>query len=57
MQKTGVQCLGWEDLLEKGMAPLQYSCLRNSMHREVNYSLCKISLVSIQFYQMYIEMY
>ena len=37
--------------------PLQRSRLGNSMHREVNYSLCKISLVSIQFYQMHIKMY
>ena len=37
--------------------PLQGSRLGNSMHREVNYSLCKISLVSIQFYQMHIKMY
>ena len=29
-QETQVQTLGWEDLLEKGMAyPLQYSCLEN----------------------------
>ena len=30
MQETQVQPLGWEDPLEKGMAPLQYSCLENS---------------------------
>ena len=29
MQETQVQSLGWEDLLEKGMAP----CLENSMDR------------------------
>ena len=29
-----VHSLGWEDLLEKGMAyPLQYSCLENPMDR------------------------
>ena len=33
MQETWVQSLGWEDPLEKGMAPLQYSCLENSMDR------------------------
>ena len=34
MQETQVQSLGWEDLLEKGMAtPLQYSCLENPMDR------------------------
>ena len=31
MQETWVQSLGWEDPLEKGTAPLQYSCLENSM--------------------------
>ena len=32
MQKTPVQFLGWEDLLEKGKSyPLQYSNLENSM--------------------------
>ena len=32
MWETWVQSLGWEDLLEKGMAyPLQYSGLENSM--------------------------
>ena len=30
MQETQVRSLGWEDPLEKGMAPkLQYSCLEN----------------------------
>ena len=34
MQETQLQSLGWEDLLEKGMAyPLQHSCLKNSMDR------------------------
>ena len=33
MQEIWVQSLGWEDPLEKGMAPLQYSCLKNSMDR------------------------
>ena len=34
MQETQVQSLGWEDLLEKGMAtPLQYSCLENPIDR------------------------
>ena len=28
-----VQYLGQEDPLEEGMAPLQYSCLENSMDR------------------------
>ena len=28
MLETWVQFLGWEDLLEKEMATLQYSCLR-----------------------------
>ena len=29
-----VQCLGWEDPLEKGMAyPLHYSCLESPMDR------------------------
>ena len=36
MQETGVQFLGQEDLLEKGMSYLpQYSCLENSMDRAV----------------------
>ena len=30
IEKTWVRFLGWEDTLEKGMAP-QYSCLDNSM--------------------------
>ena len=35
MLETGVQSLGWEDPLEKGMAnPLQYSCLENPLDRE-----------------------
>ena len=34
MRETWVQSLGWEDLLEKGMAnPLQYSCPENPMDR------------------------
>ena len=34
MLETWVRSLGWEDLLEEGMAtPLQYSCLENSMDR------------------------
>ena len=34
-EEMQVQCLGWEDPLEKGMAnPLQYSCLENPMGRE-----------------------
>ena len=33
VQKPQVRSLGWEDPLEKGMAPLQYSCLENSMDR------------------------
>ena len=31
MQETPVQLLGWEDPLEKGKYPLQYSDLENSM--------------------------
>ena len=31
MQKTWVGSLGWEDPLEKGKDPLQYSGLENSM--------------------------
>ena len=31
MQETWVRSLGWEDALEKGKAPLQYSGLENSM--------------------------
>ena len=31
MWETWVQSLGWEDPLEKGKAPLQYSGLENSM--------------------------
>ena len=34
MQETQVQSLGQEDPLEKGLDPLQYSCLENSMDRE-----------------------
>ena len=33
MQKTWVQFLGWEDLLEGNGNPLQYSCLENPMYR------------------------
>ena len=33
MQETWVQFLGWEDYLEKGDYPLQYSGLENSMDR------------------------
>ena len=34
MLETWVRSLGWEDLLEEGMAtPLQYSCLENSVDR------------------------
>ena len=34
VQETGVQSLGWEDPLEKGMAtPLEYFCLENPMNR------------------------
>ena len=35
MKEIWVQCLGWHDPLEKGMAthPFQYSCLKNSMDR------------------------
>ena len=31
MQETLVQSVDWKDPLEKGMAPLQYSCLENSI--------------------------
>ena len=31
MQETWVRSLSWEDSLEKGKAPLQYSGLENSM--------------------------
>ena len=33
MQETQVQSPGWEDPLEKGMSPLQYSDLENPMDR------------------------
>ena len=34
IQKTQVQSLGWEDLLEKRLATqCQYSCLKNPMDR------------------------
>ena len=33
MQDTQVQSLGWEDLLEKGLATTPVSCLENSMDR------------------------
>ena len=33
VQGTQVRALDWEDSLEKGMDPLQYSCLKNSMNR------------------------
>ena len=33
MRETQVQSLGWEDPLEKGIAPTQDSCLENSMNR------------------------
>ena len=33
MQETWVQSLNWGDVLEKEMAPFQYSCLENSMDR------------------------
>ena len=32
-QETQVPFLGWEDALEEGMAPLQYSCLENPKAR------------------------
>ena len=32
-QETQVQSLGWEDPLEEGVNPLQYSCLKNPMDR------------------------
>ena len=36
MQETRVQSLGWENLLREGDGYLlQYSCLENSMDREV----------------------
>ena len=35
MWETGVRSLGQEALLEKGMAPLQYSCLENPRDRRV----------------------
>ena len=34
MQETWVHSLGQEDPLEKGLGPLQYSCLENSIDRE-----------------------
>ena len=33
MQEAWIQSLSQEDPLEKGMAPLQYSCLENPMDR------------------------
>ena len=33
-RETWIQSLGQEDPLEKGVNPLQYSCLENSMDRE-----------------------
>ena len=36
MWETQVRSLGWEDPLEKGIAPLQYSHLENSMDREAH---------------------
>ena len=33
IQDTHAQFLGWEDALEKGMDPLEYSCMENSMDR------------------------
>ena len=36
MWETWVQSLGWEDPLEKGKAPLQYSGLENSMDCRVH---------------------
>ena len=33
MWEIWVRSLGWEDLLEKGMATVLYSCLENSMDR------------------------
>ena len=37
MQETPVRSLGWEDPLEKGKAPLQYSGLENSMDYTVHW--------------------
>ena len=34
MRETRVQSLGREDLLEKEINPLQYSCLGNPLDRE-----------------------
>ena len=36
MQETWVQLLGWEDPLEKGVYPLQYSGLENSVDYTVH---------------------
>ena len=33
MQETWVQSLGWEDVLEDEVQPLQYSCLIDTMDR------------------------
>ena len=33
MQEIRVQSLGWEDSLDKGMAPVPVFCLENSMDR------------------------
>ena len=44
MQETWVQSPGWEDLLEKGGNPFQYSCLENSMEREAwRAALCGVT--------------
>ena len=38
MQETWVLSLGWEDLLEKGMATHSFSCLNNPMDRGAWYA-------------------
>ena len=35
IQETWVRPLSWEDSLEKGMAPLQYFCLEDSIDRSL----------------------
>ena len=39
MHETRVQPLGWEDPLEEGMYPLQYSCLENAMDRGTQWAI------------------
>ena len=49
---TWVRSLGWEDLLEKGMATVLYSCLENSMDCIIH-GIAKSQTLLIDFHFSY----